>query len=68
MTPKHLVEVKDRPEEIIERAVKGMLPKNRLRKVRQERLHVFKGSEHNMDMPGLVMKLDLDDANVKFRL
>ncbi|KAJ2000630.1 54S ribosomal protein L23, mitochondrial [Coemansia sp. RSA 2322] len=34
------------PEKIIEKAVSGMLPKNRLRKVRMERLLVFPDSEH----------------------
>ncbi|KAG0669031.1 54S ribosomal protein L23, mitochondrial [Maudiozyma exigua] len=32
--------------ELLKRAVSGMLPKNRLRKVRLERLKVFNGSEH----------------------
>lgn len=32
--------------EVLKRAVKGMLPRNRLRKVRLERLKVFDGSEH----------------------
>lgn len=32
--------------EILKRAVSGMLPKNRLRKIRLERLKVFDGSEH----------------------
>jgi len=34
------------PEEVLKRAVKGMLPKNRLRKFRLERLKIFKGEEH----------------------
>ncbi|KAJ1730063.1 54S ribosomal protein L23, mitochondrial [Coemansia biformis] len=34
------------PEKIIEKAVSGMLPKNRLRKVRLERLLVFPDGEH----------------------
>ncbi|KAJ1960076.1 54S ribosomal protein L23, mitochondrial [Dipsacomyces acuminosporus] len=34
------------PEKIIEKAVSGMLPKNRLRKVRLERLLVFPEAEH----------------------
>ncbi|KAJ2692784.1 54S ribosomal protein L23, mitochondrial [Coemansia spiralis] len=34
------------PEKIIEKAVSGMLPKNRLRKVRLERLLVYPDSEH----------------------
>lgn len=35
-----------RPEEIVSRAVKGMLPQNRLRDKMLTRLHVFKGQEH----------------------
>jgi len=34
------------PERVIERAVKGMLPKNRLRDPMLKRLHVFADSEH----------------------
>lgn len=37
---------KRRPEEIIRRAVKGMLPKNKLQKPMLKRLHVFAGAEH----------------------
>ena len=36
-----------RPEEIIRRAVKGMLPKNKLQKLMLKRLHIFAGSEHS---------------------
>jgi len=32
--------------EVLKKAVSGMLPKNKLRKVRLERLKVFEGSEH----------------------
>ena len=35
-----------RPEEIIRRAVSGMLPKNKLRKQRLKRLYVFAGPDH----------------------
>ncbi len=35
-----------RPEEIIKRAVSGMLPKNKQRKKRMGRLHVFKDDKH----------------------
>ena len=35
-----------RPEEVIRRAVKGMLPQNRLRDRMLTRLHVFAGEEH----------------------
>ncbi|MFA6259468.1 MAG: 50S ribosomal protein L13 [Candidatus Peribacteraceae bacterium] len=34
------------PERVLEDAVKGMLPKNRLRQRMLKRLHVFAGSEH----------------------
>mmetsp|Transcript_15601 Transcript_15601/g.27710 ORF Transcript_15601/g.27710 Transcript_15601/m.27710 type:complete len:236 (-) Transcript_15601:258-965(-) len=46
MTPKFLSEVKNRPGEILTRAVSGMLPKNRLRKKRLARLHVFDDEDH----------------------
>ena len=36
-----------RPEEIVARAVKGMLPQNRLRDKMLGRLHVFKGETHS---------------------
>lgn len=35
------------PERIIENAVKGMLPKNKLVDARMKRLKVFPGSDHN---------------------
>lgn len=35
-----------RPEEVIRRAVRGMLPKNRLRDGRMARLHLYAGPEH----------------------
>lgn len=34
------------PQEVIKRAVRGMLPKNKLQDVRMTRLRVFAGSEH----------------------
>ncbi|MFA9288801.1 MAG: 50S ribosomal protein L13 [Weeksellaceae bacterium] len=34
------------PEEVIRRAVSGMLPKNKLRDPRLARLHVYKGEQH----------------------
>jgi large subunit ribosomal protein L13 len=46
MTVKHLVEIKGRPEEQLERAVNGMLPKNSLRRIRLDRLKVFRGEDH----------------------
>lgn len=36
----------EKPERIIEHAVRGMLPKNRLQADRMNRLKVFAGSEH----------------------
>jgi large subunit ribosomal protein L13 len=35
-----------KPKEVIQRAVAGMLPKNKLRKKRLARLYVYPGSEH----------------------
>jgi len=37
-----------KPEFIIERAVKGMMPKTRLANAQYKRLRVFAGAEHNM--------------------
>ncbi len=34
------------PEKVIERAVSGMLPKNKLRKVRMRKLKVYRGESH----------------------
>jgi len=36
------------PECIIERAVKGMMPKNRLTDAQMKHLRIFKGAEHDM--------------------
>tara|TARA_B110000438_G_scaffold199044_1_gene190544 strand:+ start:368 stop:805 length:438 start_codon:yes stop_codon:yes gene_type:complete len=36
-----------KPERIIETAVKGMMPKNRLGSAMIKKLHVYKGAEHN---------------------
>jgi len=38
-----------KPEYIIEHAVKGMMPKNRLSRKQMKRLRVFAGAEHNME-------------------
>ncbi len=35
-----------RPEAVVERAVKGMLPKNRLGRAMYRKLHVYAGGEH----------------------
>ena len=37
---------KEKPEEIIRKAIMGMLPKNKLRDKRIQNLYIFKGSEH----------------------
>lgn len=43
-----LKEVREKfPERIVEEAVKGMLPKNKLQAERLKRLRVFAGSEHD---------------------
>lgn len=36
-----------RPENLVERAVKGMLPKNKLARQMMKRLHIFAGPEHD---------------------
>ncbi|MGK2895985.1 MAG: 50S ribosomal protein L13 [Candidatus Saccharimonadales bacterium] len=47
ITEARLEEVREKyPERIIEAAVKGMLPKNKLSPERMKRLKVFAGSEH----------------------
>lgn len=44
---KTLAELREKkPEEIIKRAVSGMLPKNKLRKRRMARLYIFAGEEN----------------------
>ena len=40
------VMLKDYPEEMMERAVKGMLPHNRLGRKMGKKLFVYRGSEH----------------------
>ncbi len=44
-TPEYLRNFKGKPEEIIRRAVNGMLPKNNLRRIRMKRLYMFQGSD-----------------------
>ena len=39
--------IKEKPEKIIELAVKGMLPKNSLGRAMGKKLKVYRGSEHN---------------------
>ncbi len=46
MTPKHLAEIKKKPEDILLKAVSGMIPKNNLRRARLRRLKIFQGEEH----------------------
>ena len=41
--------LEESPEKIIEHAVAGMLPKNRLHQKRMRRLKVFSGSEHRFE-------------------
>ena len=49
------------PEEMMERAIKGMLPKGRLGRQMYRKLHVYAGSEHphtaqqpkNVDLGGV---------------
>ena len=41
-----LIVVARRPEEVVRRAVRGMLPRNRLGESMSRRLHVYKGAEH----------------------
>jgi large subunit ribosomal protein L13 len=38
--------LKRRPTEVVKRAVKGMLPRNKLLKKRMSNLHIYKGAEH----------------------
>lgn len=35
-----------KPEDVLKKAIEGMLPKNKLRKLRIANLYVYKGSEH----------------------
>lgn len=59
-TPEMLL--KKFPERIIEHAVKGMLPKSRLGRAVLKNLHVFAGSEHNMQAQQ-PKKIDLNSIN-----
>lgn len=40
---------REHPERVIEIAVSGMLPDNRLKSKRMNRLHVFEGEKHNFE-------------------
>jgi large subunit ribosomal protein L13 len=51
--------MKKNPAGVIEHAVKGMLPKNRLRAVALKRLHVYAGSQHSHEaQKPLVLELN----------
>ena len=45
VTAKQLME--DKPEKVLEMAVKGMLPKNTIGRAAMTRLKLYKGAEHN---------------------
>lgn len=47
ITPWELQYVKNKPEEIINRAVKGALPNDVFRKTRMQRFHVHAGDDHD---------------------
>ena len=47
-TPKEFAERHGKPDEILLRAVSGMLPKNKLRPVRLRRLTLFPGSHYDL--------------------
>ena len=53
--------LKRRPEVIIERAVKGMLPKNRLGRAMAKKLKVYRGSEH----PHAAQKPETLELNIR---
>ncbi|MDD3035905.1 MAG: 50S ribosomal protein L13 [Candidatus Saccharimonadaceae bacterium] len=57
------------PERIVEEAVKGMLPKNKLQAERMKRLRIFKGDEHNhtAQMPEIVNVTNDTKSNMKAR-
>lgn len=50
------------PERVIEHAVRGMLPKNRLGRAVMKNLHVFVGAEHNHEAQQ-PKKIDLNSLN-----
>ncbi|MDA8773881.1 50S ribosomal protein L13 [Chlamydiia bacterium] len=41
--------IQRKPEEVLRRAVKGMMPRNKLSNAQQKRLRLFVGAEHNME-------------------
>jgi large subunit ribosomal protein L13 len=55
----HLLQRK--PTAIIEKAVKGMLPKNKLQDGRMHRLKVVVGSEHEFPVPGQKPKTETNN-------
>lgn len=40
---------KETPEKVLERSIRGMLPRNKLREIKMKHLHVFKGAEHTYE-------------------
>lgn len=55
--------LKDSPEKIIEIAVSGMLPRNRLHKKRMTRLKVYSGKNHKFEDKFGKVKKDLRSKN-----
>jgi len=41
--------IEESPEKVLETAVRGMLPRNKLRDLKMKHLHVFEGTEHPHD-------------------
>ena len=52
----------DKPERVVELAVKGMLPKSRLGRAVMKNLHIFVGGEHHMEAQK-PKKIDLNSLN-----
>lgn len=55
---------KRRPTEIIRRAVKGMLPKNRLARQIIKKLYVYKGTEHPHEAQKPIMLMSNDKIQI----
>lgn len=53
--------LKNRPEDVIKLAIRGMIPKNKLADDRLKRLHVFASSEH-IHAPQKPVEIKLDKA------
>ena len=69
-SPQYFAEVKGKPEEVLVRAVRGMLPKNRLRDERMARLFPSKDTkiEHLDKFPDELVKLFALAAKPKFEI